>query len=145
MPETLGRSIPLSLGRRIMDDFLYAGMQMPLVTIQKDMNLAEVVAARQEAQPKPSWCSIFTKAYGKVVASRPEMRRAFMAFPRPRIFEFSATTADIAVETRVGAEEILVFVPVPNPESTPLPEIDRILTTCKEKPFELMPRFRHSL
>jgi hypothetical protein len=145
MSEAIGHSVPMSLGRRFIGDLLHAGMQIPLVTIQKDMNVTEVAAARQKAQPRPSWCSIFTKAYGKVVASRPEMRRAYLSFPWERMYEYNATSADITVETRVGEEDVLAFVRIAHPESRPLLEIDRMLTWCKEKPIERVPLLRRAL
>lgn len=128
-----------------MRDLLRASMKLPLVTIQKDMNLAEVAAARIAAQPRPSWCSIFTKAYGKVVASRPDLRRAYLTFPFDRIFEYDATTADIAVEMRVGDEDVIAFVPVKQPEACPLLDIDALLDSCKEKPIERLVRLEHAL
>lgn len=145
MAESLGRRIRLSPGRRVMDDFLHAGMQMPLVTVQRDMNLADVMAARHATDPRPSWSAIFTKAYAKAVASHPEMRRAFLSFPWQRIFEYSATTADIAVEARVGDEDVIVFVPLRSPATFPLLEIDEWVAKCKAKPLEHLGRLRQSL
>ena len=145
MSKPVGHSIALSPARRTMCDILHSGMQIPLVTIQKDMNRADVVAARQCAQPRPSWCSIFTKAYGKVVASRPDLRRAYLSFPWPRLFEYRVASADVAVESRVGDEEVVVFVPVRHPECWQLVEMDMFLESCKEKPIERVTRFRRGL
>ncbi len=102
MSEAAGRSTPVSLGRRITCDFLHAGMQVPLVSIQKTMNLGGLPAARQAARPRPSWCAVFTKAFARVVAARPDLRRAFLTFPRERIYHEPTTTADIVVEARVA-------------------------------------------
>ena len=145
MSKPYGHSISLSPARRIMCDILHEGMKIPLVTIQKDMNLADVVAARQCAQPRPSWCSIFTKAYGKVVASRPDLRRAYLTFPWGRMFEYRVASADVAVEARVGDEDVLVFVPVRHPECWQLLDMDQFLASCKEKPIERVTRFRRGL
>jgi pyruvate/2-oxoglutarate dehydrogenase complex dihydrolipoamide acyltransferase (E2) component len=135
----------MSAGRRFIGDLLHAGMQIPLVTIQKDMNVAEVVAARKNANPRPSWCSIFTKAYGKAVATHPQMRRAYLSFPWERIFEYTATSADITVEVRYGDETILAFVPIKHPEACPLLEIDRKLALAKENPLKRIARWRRGL
>ena len=37
--------------------------------------------------PRPSWCAIFTKAYAVVAARYPELRRAYLKFPFPRLYE----------------------------------------------------------
>ena len=63
MPEKIGHSMKMTPERRFICDLLHAGMQVPLVTIQKDMNLAELVAARKTLNPRPSWCSIFTSVW----------------------------------------------------------------------------------
>jgi hypothetical protein len=144
MSEAIGRSMPLSLGRRVTCDFLHASMKMPMVAVQKQMNVAEVAAARLSLRVRPSWCSIFTKAYGKVVASRPDMRRAFLSFPWERMFEYTATTADIVVEAPIGDETVLLNVPLKRPESTPLLDIDRRLAWCREDPLERVRNVRRS-
>src|SRR5438132_6275593 len=127
MLKTRGRTLPMSLPRRVVNDFLQACEAIPAVPFQKDMNLAEVAMARQSAQPRPSWCSIFTKAYGKVVASRPDLRRAYLSFPWERLFEYEATTADIVIEAPFGDEALLVGLLLKRPESCPLLEIDRLV------------------
>src|SRR5437660_1731097 len=73
MSESGGRSMWLPLGRRVTCDFLHASLRLPMVAVQLHINVAEVVAARDAGRVRPSWCSIFTKAYGKAVASRPDM------------------------------------------------------------------------
>ena len=144
MSEAIGRSMPLSLGRRVTGDFLHASMQMPMVAVQKQMNLAEVVTARLSLRVRPSWCSIFTKAYGKVVASRPDMRRAFLSFPWERMFEYAVTTADIVVEAPIGDETVLLNVPMKRPESCPLLDIDHRLAWCREDPMERVRNVRRA-
>ena len=145
MSEAAGRSTPVSLGRRITCDFLHAGMQVPLVSIQKTMNLGGLPAARQAARPRPSWCAVFTKAFARVVAARPDLRRAFLTFPRERIYHEPTTTADIVVEVRVGAETVLVTVPLKQPDAAPLPDIDRTLSACRDDPVGRIRRFRRGL
>lgn len=145
MFEKIGHSVRLSPSRRVTGDALYAGMQIPLVTIQKDMNVADLAAARGLAPVRPSWCAIFTKAYGKVVASRPDMRRTVLSFPWDRVYEYSAASAQVAVEVRLGEENALVFVPIMNPEACSLLKIDRIIATCQEQPLKLVPAYSQAL
>ncbi len=143
--EGVGRSVSLSVGRRVVCDLMDASAKIPLIPIQKHINVAALIEARQYAQPRPSWCAVFTKAYAKVVASRPELRRAFLTFPWERLFEYTQTTADIAVQAPVERENSVVFVPLKQPESMSLAEIDRRLAWCKEKPIERMQRYRRAV
>src|SRR6266481_1548858 len=92
MGEAADHTVPLSPGRRFMCDLMHASMSVPLVAIQKTMDLAQVATARQAAQPQPSWSSIFTKAYGLVVAATPDLRRAFLTFPYERCYQYARTT-----------------------------------------------------
>ena len=49
------------------------------------------------------------------------------------------------MESRVGAEDVLVFVPVRHPECWRLLDMDQFLASCKEKPIERVARFRRGL
>ena len=93
-----GRYLPLSLPRRMVSDMLFAGQQLTLIPGERTMQLAEVVSARQAAWPKPSWLSLFIKAYANVAARRPELRRVFLTWPWPRLFEYDETVVAISVE-----------------------------------------------
>ncbi|MSU79530.1 MAG: hypothetical protein EXS16_15740 [Gemmataceae bacterium] len=145
MATNPGRTIPLSLNRRVICDLMDASMNVPLVRIQKTINVQELITARKEAQPRPSWCSIFTKAYGKVVASQPELRRAYLGFPWARLFEFEKNVADIAVEARVLNETAVIMVPVNRPETRTLLGIDQKIAEGRDNPLENVPRCGRAL
>ena len=113
MSQPAGRNIALSLPRRFICDLVHFARQVPSVPVQRRMNLAPVVAARQLAEPRPSWCTIFTKAYGYVAAAIPELRRAYLSFPFPHLYEHPINVASIAVERRLGDEEAVFFAPAP--------------------------------
>ncbi len=145
MSESLGRSMPLSAGRRVVCDLTHASMKIPLIPIQKNVNVTELVSARNAASPRPSWCSIFTKAYARVVAARADLRRAYLSFPCERLYECSTVSADIALDVRLEDENVVAFVPLKNPESRSLVEIDQTLTSCKSDPVGQLPRYRRLL
>lgn len=145
MAAAVGRILPISLGRRIICDVLHFGMKVPRVTVQREMNLSRLAAAREYAQPRPSWCSIFTKAYAKVVAHRPDLRRALLTFPWERLVEYDAVSADVAVELRLGLENTVFFAQLKRPDAAALVDIDEHLSACKEKPIERMRRLRRAL
>ena len=139
--SNLGKTIPMPLGRRVIGDFLRASINLPTITVAKEMNVAEVMASRNNAWPRPSWCSIFTKAYAKVVATHPELRRACLTFPWERMFESADITADLVVETRFHDETVLAHARVKHPESRPLLAMDKQLSECKENPGNDRKRF----
>jgi len=139
MLDTPGRTVPMSIGRRFVYDIITAGMRIPLVTIQKDMDVADLMGPRRSAPGKPSWCSIFTKAYAKVVATRPEMRRACLTFPWIRMFEYEMTAGHVTTEVSIDGEDALAFIPIFSPEACPLEEIDRQLAVSRQDPRGLRP------
>jgi hypothetical protein len=106
------------------------------------MNLAALVKARGEAEPRPSWCAIFTKGFGMVAGARPEMRRAYLSFPWPHLYEHPLNIASIAIERLVGDEEGVLFAPVRSPENASLVDLDTVLRRLKEEPLETIAAFR---
>src|SRR5262249_1729290 len=145
MPTPSGRSIPLSLPRRFICDLLHFAKKVPSIPVQREMQLAPLLAARQEASPRPSWCAIFTKAYGVVAAARPELRRAYMSFIRTRLYEHPENVASVAVE-RAYADEQAVFIgQIRQPETRTLEDIDAKLKLFKESPIEAIGPFRRAM
>src|SRR5437763_16994588 len=85
-----GRKIALSAPRRVMCDLLAYAKAIPSVPVQRLMHIPDLVAARArlaQTQDAPSWCAIFTKAYGLMAVRYPELRRAYMPFPRAHLYE----------------------------------------------------------
>jgi hypothetical protein len=109
------------------------------------MTLAAVAAARRRANPRPSWCALFTKAYAFVCARWPELRRAYLSFPTPHLYEHPVSVASIAVERRLGDEPAVFFAHVRSPEKLGLKELDAELNRYKEQPIQSISAFRRVL
>ncbi len=136
MPQPTGFYLPLSRPRRLMNDFLHFAAKVPSVPVERRMNLAPLVAARELATPKPGWCSIFTKAWGFACAAHPPLRRAYLSFPVPRLYQHPINVATIAVERTYGDEDAVFFIQMTRPETKPLAEIDRRLKWFKDRPLD---------
>ena len=145
MPEPFGRTLTLSLPRRFVCDLMHLARQVPTVPVQRRMNLASLAEARRLAMPKPSWCAIFTKAYAFVASAYPELRRAYLSFPQPHLYEHPISVASIAVERRFGDEDAVFFIHLKNPEKLSLQELDGQLRRAKEQPIEKISSFRRVL
>jgi hypothetical protein len=145
MPEPFGRNLPLSLPRRFIGDLLHFAQQVPTVPVQRRMKLAPLVIARKGLRPRPSWCAVFTKAYGQVAANRPELRRAYISFPRPHLYEHPFNIASLAVERIYHGEEAVFFAHMRSPEEQSLRQIDSFLRYCKEEPVEGIGLFRWAM
>src|SRR5256885_120967 len=127
MPQPSGRKIALSLPRRLACDLTHFAERIPSVPVQRRMNVAALVGARAVAQPRPSWCAIFAKAFGMVAATRAELRRAFLSFPWSHLYEHPVNVAAIAVERRLGDEEVVLLAHLDSPEQQALVQLDERL------------------
>jgi hypothetical protein len=145
MSQPAGVNIPLSLPRRQICDYLHFARQIPSVPVQRRMHLGELVAVRNSAEPRPSWCAIFTKAYAFISAAYPQLRRAYLSFPWPHLYEHPINVASVAVERRVGDEDAVLFAHLNQPEKQPLTEIDARLRQHKEGPLEAIGGLRRQL
>ena len=145
MGEAYGRRLSLSLPRRWINDFLYFAQKVPTVPVQKRMNILALKAAREEADPRPSWVSIFAKAYALIAARRPELRRVYVSFPWAHFYEHPTSVVSIAIERRIDDEDCVFFTQIRGPEEHTPEQIDRVLQHCKEVPIEQFGIFRRAM
>jgi hypothetical protein len=145
MSPATGRWLRLSLPRRFIIDLVHFARLAPTVPVQRRMSLAPLLAARSAAVPRPSWCALFTKALGFVAAARPELRRAYLKFPWPHLYEHPVNLASIAVERQYADEDAVFFGRIASPEERSLAEIDQKLRSFKETPIDRVGSFRHAL
>jgi hypothetical protein len=145
MGQAAGRHFSLSLPRRFICDLVHFAQKVPSVPVERRMQLARVAAARARSGERPSWCAIFTKAYAVLGARRPELRTAYLSFPRPHLYEHFTNVASIAVERRIDGEECVLFGHVRSPEALSLVELNSQLRRFKEAPVSSVGSFRHAL
>jgi len=145
MEQARGFNIPLSLPRRFICDLLHFAQRVPSIPVQRRMHLADLVAARAVAEPRPSWCGIFTKAYALVADANPVLRRAYLSFPWPHLYQHPTNVATIAIERRFHDEDAVFFIHLSHPEKRALVDIDAKLRRYKELPLEDVGAFRRAL
>jgi hypothetical protein len=124
---------------------MHFSQKIPLVTVERPMKLGEVVRARAAAVPRPSWYALFAKAYAIVSAAQPELRRSYMSLPWPRLFEHARNIATVPIERRRNGEDVILYVPLPDPEQHSLQELDAVISDYKNEPLENISFFRTQL
>jgi hypothetical protein len=134
MSKSAGRRLALSLPRRHICDLLHFARKVPTVPVQRRMCLGPLAAARAAADPRPSWCALFTRAFGVVLAARPGLRRSYLSFPWPHLYEHADAVVAVGAERRFGEEDAVVFVPFKRPERFAFADIDARLRHYKEAP-----------
>jgi len=144
----VGRTFSLSVPRRVMCDLLAFARAIPTVPVQRQMNVAAVAAARSRltvAGESPGWCAVFTKAFAITALRFPELRRAYLSFPRPHLYEHPFSIASIAVERRHEEENAVFWGHLREPERQPLRELHAQLRRFKEEPISSIRPFRRML
>ena len=145
MRPPLGRTIRITPVRRLMVDFLAMCQRVPVVAIERRMNLSAVIAARAGAADRPSWFAIFMKAYAAVSAARPELRQLFLTFPTERLYESHRTIANLAVARTVDGVDGVLRYTIRDPETLSLAEIDALIRSARTDPIESVPEYYRAL
>src|SRR5262249_54940414 len=131
MPQPGCRKRALSLGRRMLCDYLHFSRQNHTAAAERLMRLSDVVAARREASPRPSWGAIMTKAFALAARNHPEMRRAWFGFPWGHLGEYAYQIASVVMSRQVGDEDVIVLGPLIAPENQSLETLEVLLRRYK--------------
>src|SRR5260370_21391050 len=136
MSERTGKSYAVSHFRRLVVDLMHFSARVPSVTIERRMDLAPLVAARDLCASAPSWSAIFTKAYAMVAARTPALRTSYMTFPWPRFYEHPINIATLNIDRQLADERLLLYVHVESPYKLSLYDIDAIIREHQEQPVD---------
>ena len=136
MAMVTGRRIALPLPRRWIADLLHAGRRIPTITVERRVDVSAVAAARKRLADPPPWVVLFTKAYAIVASRRPELRRAYMPFPWPHLFQADESVATVAVEREYLGEPAVFFGSLRHPDSQSLLQLTHHMTRWKSHPIE---------
>lgn len=142
MAEAAGRSYPVSYFRRLVTDLMHFSMKVPSVTLERKMDLAPLVEAREASVHRPTWSAIFTKALAMVAVRTPALRTSYLSFPWPRFYEHATNVGTLNVDRTVGDERIVIVAHIDRPEERTLQEIDAIIHDHQEQPVEDLPSYR---
>jgi hypothetical protein len=140
-----GKFIRLSPQRRFICDLMHFARRVPTVPTQRRMHLEDVVAARRASGRHISWCAIFMKAYAIVCQSRPELRRCYLPWLWPHLYEHPINVASFMLEREYRGEEGVFSAQVREPEKMSLVELDKLVRWHKSAPFEEVPSFTRAM
>lgn len=140
-----GRNVSLSLPRRLMCDFLHFSKKIPLVCVERHMDLGPLYQARQALTDRPSWFTLFLKAFGLAAQRMEELRTSYMSFPWPHLHVHEGSIGGLPIERRIGDEDGILFLQIRKPDQRPLAELDALIRRAKTEPLEKMGDFRRQL
>lgn len=143
MAEIRGKRLRITPYRRFMADMLHFAMQVPAVPVERPMDLGILANARAELGPgRPSWTSLFVRAFGLMAEEFPEFRRAWLKFPVPHMYEHPVSICAVAVERVHKGEPIVLAGLVRAPEHQTVYDIHAYLQRLKTAPLESIGYFR---
>jgi hypothetical protein len=140
-----GKALKLSPPRRLVCDLMRLSMRVPRVTVQRRMNLANLMQARQALEPRPSWTAIFLKGYGLLAQETPELRRAYVKLPWPRLYEYPESVASVAYERDLDGERAVLLARIKAPERASIAELGAAIGEARSRPVLEVKDFRRAL
>jgi hypothetical protein len=145
MAKSAGRSLPISPFRRIVTDLMSFSQQVPSVTADRRMDLRPLIAARNASPAKPGWCVLFSKAFALLGRDYPELRRTYMKFPWPRLYEHPHSIVALNVERRHADETVVLYCLISRPETRSIAAMEEIVRHHKEAPIESLRSYQRSI
>lgn len=137
-----GQRVPLSPARKLVGELLRHAKKVPSVPARMVLNLGPLAEARSQCSTKPSWVGMFLKAFALVCQNRPELRRCFMPYPRPHLYEHPESNCTVVVERDWAGEKTVLAAKIRGPENQPLANIDAYLKRFQTAPLETVSDFR---
>src|SRR5205823_8593199 len=94
--------------------------KVPSIPLSRRLNVAALFDARRECPRPPSWMAIFVRAYGLLSARHAVLRRAYIPFPFPHLYEHPVSECAVIVEREWRGEAVTLGAKIREPESTPV-------------------------
>ena len=129
-----GRAIPLSPIRKLVVDL--TTFHAPSVPVQRVMHLKPVMEARAALADRPVVAALFAKAFALVAVDIPDLRRAYVEFPRPHLYEYPQSTLSMVFERDWHGEMVILTTLMRSPETMPLKALSDAMKQTKDKPIE---------
>jgi hypothetical protein len=126
----------LGQNRRLVGDLLSISQRLPLFPLEREFDLAELAALREQASPRISWVALFVKAYGLLAADIVELRQSYMNWPWPHIYQHEHSVAMVAVNRSTPTGDRLFWGRFTAPENQTLAEIQTQLDDYKHGQIE---------
>ena len=142
MTEERGHYVRQSLSRKWMADMLHFSHRVPVVAAEKILRIKAAVEARKKTGLAVSWGAIMVKTMGLVSQRLPEMRRAYLPYPWPRLYEAPYSVASVILDREYEGEHATLMAPLLHPERFTLLHLDVKLNRLKIVPIHEIGSYR---
>lgn len=142
---TRGKHVPIGPGRTLVDDLMRQTRDVPSVIVRREFRIPAVVAAREDTPMRVSWVGLFAKAFGLAARQHACLRRSWISFPTPRIYEHPRSEALIPIERDWQGEDTVLPGKLREPEAMSLATITEHLRDYARRPVMSVSPFRQAL
>jgi hypothetical protein len=125
-----------------MGDVVHFGLRSHVVGGNRIINVSAAAAARRVRGRPVGWGAILTKALGLVAQRWPELRRSYLPYPWPHLYEHPHCVATAVIERVWRGEHAVFFEQILAPEHRSVFEIDRLLREMKTAPVDRVGGYR---
>jgi hypothetical protein len=117
-------------------DIACVARDIPLFPVERTMQLAAVVSARDAAATRIGWAAIFLKAYALVAREMPPLRTwlARRGGLLPRLVTVPKSVATLAINRHESGHDRLFFIRIKHPETRTLPELQQVIHDHATRP-----------
>jgi len=140
-----GTARKISIPRRLVADLMQASIRIPFVSLQRPLNVRQLLEARALAAQPPGWAAIFVKAFSLVAREEPVLRTLYAKWPWPSLYELPRSIAMIAIARIEDGEDCVLPQKIIAADALPLAEIDARIRQAKDAPIADVPAFRKVL
>jgi len=145
MHEPKGRYLSPTGPRGFINDLVHFAHKVPSAPVSRPFDVSALCEARVRHLSRPSWSCLFMKAYALVGAENPPLRRSYLEFPWPRIYEHPWMNCALAIERSYQDEEGVFVGLFRAPERQSLAQLQDSLRFYKNEPLEKVGFFRQAL
>ena len=115
---------------------LHFAQKVPVVAGERTLRVRPLVESRRATPFAPSWFATLTKGFAVVSARIPELRRSYLPYPLPRLYEHPHSVASAVIDRPWGDERATFLCPMRHPESSPLAHVHDKLHAFQTEPPE---------
>jgi hypothetical protein len=140
-----GTARKISIPRRLVADLMHASIRIPFVSLQRPLNVRQLLEARALAGQPPGWAAIFVKAFSLVAREEPVLRTLYAKWPWPCLYELPRSIAMIAIARVEDGEDCVLPQKITAADAESLIEVDALIRHAKDAPIGEVPAFRKIL
>ncbi|MFL5329718.1 MAG: hypothetical protein ACJ8C4_12465 [Gemmataceae bacterium] len=131
-----GIRLPLSPARKLVNELMHHARKVPSIPLKMQFNVAHLAMARYGCADRPSWVSLFLKAYAIVARDIPELRRFYMPWPWPHLYEHPISECVVLVERDWDGENAVLAAKLREPDRQSLSSIQQRLRKMQVCEFD---------